>query len=153
MQRWTSRDGEDGDVGDGEGMLPIACCLLHVACCMLHVACSHVAASKRATQSTILRSRLSQPRCARTSTQSSSDCRLLTLVQTSARYARTLFLCGQPQPRPQGQGRERGSCSAQVLFLDCTAQSCEADEFVYHEVLAHPVMLMASSPKYANQPL
>ena len=35
----------------------------------------------------------------------------------------------------------------QVLLLDGKAQSAEADEHVYHELLVHPAMLLHANPK------
>ena len=35
----------------------------------------------------------------------------------------------------------------QILLLDGKAQSAEADEFVYHELLVHPAMLLHPNPK------
>lgn len=35
----------------------------------------------------------------------------------------------------------------QVLLLDGKVQSAEADEFVYHELLVHPAMLLHPHPK------
>ena len=35
----------------------------------------------------------------------------------------------------------------QVLLLDGKAQSAEADEFVYHECLVHPALLLHPNPK------
>ena len=37
--------------------------------------------------------------------------------------------------------------SLQILLLDGKAQSAEADEFVYHELLVHPAMLLHPHPK------
>lgn len=39
------------------------------------------------------------------------------------------------------------SASLQVLLLDGKAQSAEADEFVYHELLVHPAMLLHPNPE------
>jgi len=38
-------------------------------------------------------------------------------------------------------------CVWQVLLLDGKVQSAEADEFVYHELLVHPAMLLHPNPK------
>ena len=35
----------------------------------------------------------------------------------------------------------------QILLLDGKAQSAEADEYVYHELLVHPAMLLHPNPK------
>lgn len=37
--------------------------------------------------------------------------------------------------------------AVQLLLLDGKAQSAEADEFVYHECLVHPAMLLHPNPK------
>ncbi len=42
---------------------------------------------------------------------------------------------------------DAGCCVCQVLLLDGKVQSAEADEFVYHELLVHPAMLLHPSPK------
>jgi hypothetical protein len=34
-----------------------------------------------------------------------------------------------------------------VLYLDCVAQSAEAEEFIYHEMLVHPAMIMHPNPR------
>ena len=34
-----------------------------------------------------------------------------------------------------------------VLMIDGLVQSCQSDEFVYHESLVHPAMLMHPNPK------
>jgi thermospermine synthase len=36
---------------------------------------------------------------------------------------------------------------AQTLFLDGKVQSSEVDEWVYHELLVHPAMVMHPNPK------
>lgn len=38
-------------------------------------------------------------------------------------------------------------CAAQTLFLDGKVQSSEVDEWVYHELLVHPAMVMHPNPK------
>ena len=35
----------------------------------------------------------------------------------------------------------------QLLMLDGKAQSAEADEYVYHELLTHPALLLHGDPK------
>jgi len=42
---------------------------------------------------------------------------------------------------------DAGGCVWQVLLLDGKVQSAEADEFVYHELLVHPAMLLHPNPK------
>ena len=44
-------------------------------------------------------------------------------------------------------GQNEGCLSVQILLLDGKAQSAEADEFVYHELLVHPAMLLHRNPK------
>ena len=34
-----------------------------------------------------------------------------------------------------------------VLYLDCVAQSAEAEEFIYHDMLVHPAMIMHPNPR------
>lgn len=38
-------------------------------------------------------------------------------------------------------------CTVQTLFLDGKVQSSEVDEWVYHELLVHPAMVMHPNPK------
>jgi hypothetical protein len=38
-------------------------------------------------------------------------------------------------------------CALQTLFLDGKVQSSEVDEWVYHELLVHPAMVMHPNPK------
>jgi hypothetical protein len=42
---------------------------------------------------------------------------------------------------------ETGNNFGTVLYLDCVAQSAEAEEFIYHEMLVHPAMVMHPNPK------
>lgn len=42
---------------------------------------------------------------------------------------------------------QRRRMRAQVLLLDGKAQSAEADEFVYHELLVHMALLMHPNPR------
>jgi len=42
---------------------------------------------------------------------------------------------------------DAGGCVWQVLLPDGKVQSAEADEFVYHELLVHPAMLLHPNPK------
>ena len=43
--------------------------------------------------------------------------------------------------------RTTGATHAQVLLLDGKAQSAEADEWVYHELLVHPALLLHPAPR------
>jgi len=42
---------------------------------------------------------------------------------------------------------DTGTIYGKQLFLDCMPQSCEADEFIYHEAIAHPALVAHPNPK------
>ncbi len=45
------------------------------------------------------------------------------------------------------RGQPQKVLGLQILLLDGKAQSAEADEYVYHELLVHPAMLLHANPK------
>jgi len=42
---------------------------------------------------------------------------------------------------------DTGNIYGKQLFLDCMPQSCEADEFIYHEAITHPVLVAHPNPR------